>query len=78
MGRIKTALTKRITFKLLDAHKEKFSTDYSKNKKLVQEHSDVSSKKLRNIIAGYISRQIKNKDKERPRAKNKEDLSQFY
>ncbi len=78
MGRIKTALIKRMTFKLLDKHKEQFTTEFSKNKERVNEFTNVSSKKLRNVIAGYLTRQIKHKDKEKPRAKTKEDLSKFY
>ena len=78
MGRIKTALIKRITFKLLEKHKDKFTMDFKKNKELVEEFTDLTSKKLRNIIAGYLARQIKHKDKEKPRAKTKENFSKFY
>lgn len=79
MGRIKTALIKRVTFKLLlSEHKNKFTPDFTKNKELVTQFTNVASKKLRNIIAGYLARQVRNKDKERPRAKTKEDLSKFY
>jgi len=78
MGRIKTALIKRITFKLLEKHKGKFTMDFKKNKELVEEFTDVSSRKLRNVIAGYLTRQIKHKDKEKPRAKIKENFSKFY
>lgn len=78
MGRIKTALTKRITFKLLEKHKDKFSMDFTKNKELVEEFTNVTSRKLRNVIAGYLTRQIKHKDREKPRAKTKENFSKFY
>lgn len=68
MGRIKTALIKRATFKLIDMHKEQFSKEFSKNKELVSKFAIIKSKKLRNVISGYVSRQIKNKDKPvRPR-----------
>ncbi len=78
MGRIKTALIKRVTFKLLEKHKDKFTMDFTKNKEILQEVTVAKSKKLKNIIAGYVTRQMKNKDKEKPRAKTKEDLSKFY
>lgn len=78
MGRIKTALIKRVTFNLLDKHSDKLTTDYSKNKELVLEKTTTKSKKLRNIIAGYLTRLTKNKDKDKPRQKVKEDLSKFY
>lgn len=78
MGRIKTALIKRVTFKLLEKHKEKFTTDFTKNKELVGQFTDVTSRKIRNIIAGYLTRLIKHKDQGKPRAKTKENFSKFY
>jgi len=78
MGRIKTALIKRVTFKLLDKHKGEFKKDFTENKKLMEGMTNVTSKKLRNIIAGYLTRQMKHEHREKPRAKKKEDLSQFY
>jgi len=56
MGRIKTTLIKRITKKLIEEYGERFKDNFEENKKLVQEFADVPSKKLRNIIAGYITR----------------------
>ncbi|MFC2133822.1 30S ribosomal protein S17e [Bacteroidota bacterium] len=56
MGRIKTQLVKRVTHKLLHEHGEEFSQDFNKNKKLVGELTDVDSKKIRNVIAGYLTR----------------------
>lgn len=63
MGRIKTRLVKAITQQLLDEHKDSFSTDYTDNKFKVAELTDVQSKKLRNIIAGYVTRMIKSEAK---------------
>ncbi|MBN1377223.1 30S ribosomal protein S17e [Candidatus Woesearchaeota archaeon] len=63
MGRIKTQLIKRVTKELFSSHKDEFSNDFEENKKLVEKFADVPSKKLRNIIAGYITRLKKsNKD----------------
>jgi len=59
MGRIKTRLIKAITHQLLEEHRDSFSTDYDENKLKVAELTDVKSKKLRNIIAGYTTRMIK-------------------
>lgn len=56
MGRIKTQLVKRITHQLMEKHEDLFSNDFAKNKKSVEELLDVSSKKIRNIIAGYLTR----------------------
>lgn len=59
MGRIKTRLVKAITAQLLEEHRDSFSTDYEENKVKVADLTSVTSKKLRNIIAGYVTRIIK-------------------
>ena len=59
MGRIKTQLSKRITFKLLELHRDEFKKDYETNKKLVSKFADIHGKKIRNVIAGYITRLMK-------------------
>jgi small subunit ribosomal protein S17e len=59
MGRIKTKQVKRITFELIEQHGEKFKTDYESNKVLVSQITNVQSKKLRNTIAGYLTRLTK-------------------
>jgi small subunit ribosomal protein S17e len=62
VGRIKTRPLKRVTREIMEAHGERFTNDFDNNKKLVSEVADVSSKKLRNIIAGYATR-LKKADK---------------
>ncbi|HME87097.1 MAG TPA: 30S ribosomal protein S17e [Candidatus Nanoarchaeia archaeon] len=63
MGRIKTALIKRITLELVDKHKKAFTADFEQNKPLVAKRTDIRSKKIRNIVAGYVTRIIRaNKD----------------
>lgn len=59
MGRIKTRLVKSITHSLLEMYKDRFSTNYEENKVKVAELVSVRSKKLRNIIAGYVTRIMK-------------------
>ena len=59
MGRIKTKLTKRITNELLDRYRKDFKPDFESNKPLVSARTDIMSKKIRNIVAGYVSRKIK-------------------
>ena len=62
MGRIKTKLTKRVTNKLVSNYKERFTDNFEKNKAIVAEVTDIQSKKLRNIIAGYVTRLVKTKE----------------
>ena len=59
MGRIKTRLVKAITHQLLEEYKDRFNTNYEDNKLKVAELTDVKSKKLRNVIAGYATRMIR-------------------
>jgi len=60
MGRIKTAAIKRVTKKLLSTYPDRFKADFEHNKKLVTGLMDVPSKKLRNRIAGYLVKLVRN------------------
>ena len=81
MGRIKTLLVKRIANKLIKVHPEEFTPEFDKNKELVEKYTTVSSTKIRNTIAGYTARLIKQKlilEKEPRRRMHEEDLSRYY
>lgn len=62
MGRIKTALIKRVSNELINEHRGKFKDNFEENKKLVGGVAELPSKKLRNVIAGHITKLIKNKE----------------
>lgn len=55
MGRIKTSFIKHTALELFEKHSEKFSTDFEKNKEVVKGLIDIKSKKIRNMIAGFIT-----------------------
>ena len=57
MGRIRTGHIKRSAKKLMSKHK--FTGEFDKNKKLVSEKAEIPTKKLRNQIAGYITKLVK-------------------
>lgn len=59
MGRIKQSFMKRIANDLLKKYRKEFSSDFNENKKAVQKFSTVESKSVRNKIAGYITRVIR-------------------
>ena len=59
MGRIRTGLIKRSANTLIKLNPGKFTKKFDENKKFVQELSDVSTKKLRNQIAGYLTKVMK-------------------
>lgn len=62
MGRIKTKLVKRITNELIKQYPGEFRKDFKENKKVVERYTDVPSAKMRNVIAGYVTRQMKNNE----------------
>ena len=62
MGRIKTKLVKRITNELVKQYGTEFKEDFEENKKLVEKHTDIPSIKMRNVIAGYVTRLMKTKE----------------
>jgi small subunit ribosomal protein S17e len=62
MGRIKTKSVKRITEELISLHAEEFSEKFEDNKPIVEKYTDIPSKKLRNIITGYVTRRAKSKE----------------
>lgn len=61
MGRIKINMVKRVSNELLDTQRQSLSTDFSKNKTVVSAKVNVPSKKIRNVIAGYVSRVMRRK-----------------
>ncbi len=59
MGRIRTKFVKRTADKLISLHRKSFTTDFNENKLKIAELTDVSSKRLRNQIAGYLTKKLK-------------------
>ena len=59
MGRIKTKLIKRLTFEIVKQSRENLSTQFEENKKVVGELIGDASKKIRNAVAGYVTRLMK-------------------
>ncbi len=55
---IKPSYIKNIGTELLEYHREKFSNDFDENKKVVQTATNIPSKRVRNRVAGFITRKI--------------------
>ena len=55
LGKVRTERVKRVAKELIDRFPQRFSEDFDFNKKAVEALTDVSSRKLRNRIAGYIT-----------------------
>ena len=55
MGRIKTTFVKTIAKNLFEVHAKEFSVDFTKNKEIVNKLIEMKSKKLKNIVTGYLT-----------------------
>jgi len=56
--------TRRLSEMILERHPEAFSSDYEKNKVALNELALIPSKQLRNHIAGYIAKTLKEDSEE--------------
>jgi small subunit ribosomal protein S17e len=59
---------RKISMELLNKYTNRFGTDFEQNKKIITELAKVTSKELRNQIAGFITSNL------RKEAKSKENL----
>jgi len=57
--RVRQAFIKRAGNELIEKFGDRFTTDFDTNKKIVEEVALISTKRLRNRIAGYITSKIK-------------------
>lgn len=62
MGRIKTKLTRRLTFEIIKQSRDRLTVQFDENKKVVSELIGGASKKVRNSVAGYVTRLMKTKE----------------
>ena len=58
MGKVRPEHVKRIAKELVQRFPDKFTTNFENNKRLVVEFTNLSSTKLRNRIAGYVTRLV--------------------
>jgi len=61
---VKPAYIKRLALELLEKFPDEFSKDFEKNKVLVTKLSTISTKNIRNRVAGYITRIVEDRKKE--------------
>ncbi len=79
MGRIKTVLVKRVSKQLVSQHPQEFTGDYKSNKAVVDKYAIIQSPKIRNMVAGYTARLVKQaKSGKERKVINPEDISKFY
>ena len=56
MGNIRPTYIKRVAIELVERYPNEFTNDYEHNKRKVAELTDVQHPKMRNRIAGYVTR----------------------
>ena len=56
MGKVRTETVKRAARELVEKFPDRFTNEYEANKLAVNELMRAPSKKLRNLIAGYVTR----------------------
>lgn len=52
-------MAKRLSFEVMKNHRDKLSTSFDENKEKVGAILDGASKKMRNVVAGYVTRLMK-------------------
>mgnify|MGYP001626356879 FL=1 len=77
MGAIRPAVIKRVARELVNKYPDKFTGDFENNKELVGRYTNVQTKRLRNILAGYVTRYYKNINTKRTRKENEEEIEEF-
>jgi small subunit ribosomal protein S17e len=63
MGRVKSIMVKTLSRDLLEQHREKFGPNFDSNKKVLKEVKEIKSKRVRNVTAGYITKEMKRSKK---------------
>jgi len=58
LGKVRPEKVKKIARELVKRHPDKFTIDFESNKKLLASMVTVYSTKMRNLIAGYITRLV--------------------
>lgn len=64
MGRIKNEEIKRLASELMEKSKDSFGDNFEHNKMALEQMNVTSSKRIRNKVAGYITRKIRQEKKE--------------
>ncbi|TKJ24088.1 MAG: 30S ribosomal protein S17e [Promethearchaeota archaeon Loki_b31] len=64
MGKVRTILIKKVSKELINKYPDVFTTDFEKNKELLDKYLEVDSKHLRNRISGYIVNLMKIRSRE--------------
>jgi small subunit ribosomal protein S17e len=64
MGRVRPKFIKRTAQALLEKYPQAFGKDFEHNKKMVQLLTNITSKRVRNRVAGYIVHLLRVREKQ--------------
>ena len=62
MGNIRPSFIKIRAIRLCKEYPDQFNADFDHNKALVQQYTDVDNKRMRNWIAGYVTRYMQRRE----------------
>jgi small subunit ribosomal protein S17e len=65
MGSVKPSYIKNFAMDLLKTYEGSFNQDFEQNKLKVSEYTDIKNKNIRNRVAGYITRRLRQKSERR-------------
>ena len=58
MGKVRTDKVKKVARELVKRFPDRFNTDFANNKKILHEVATIPTPRLRNRIAGYVTRLV--------------------
>ena len=64
MGKVRTIHIKNVSKELINKYPDVFTTDFERNKKLLDNYLEIDSKHLRNRISGYIVNLLKIRERD--------------
>lgn len=75
MGAIRPTLVKTVARQIFDQYEDSLGKDFGKNKEIVEKVIPEASKKLRNLVAGYVTTYWKTK--KLPKKKKETEVEEF-
>jgi len=69
---------KRIARELIQLYADKFTTNFDENKKAIQSLTNISSAKLRNRVAGYVTRLLAVQVAQTSQSEEAEETDRLY
>jgi len=55
-------MIKRLAFQMFNKHRNNLKDTFDENKKIIEQYMTSQNKKIRNTVAGYVTRLMKTKE----------------